>query len=721
MNFGALATCIGLLLINLSVRDTIAEALAAKSFYACGDWGLDDLMPPAGTSLDMNVSDSELLFNPVYIFDGYEPVRYTEIFSVSSGMLITRNEAKKNEFVYCPIGAGDNERYFGWYNPLFQYGSVDGDITSITDLGSYVVITTSSKTYAVDTANYIEDEGQRSLGIFTPILSPSSLISDRVGIDLNHRRAFVRTAIGSAIGFTSDGEIRVFSGYQWGEDMSQSKVHKTTKGLIRGAGYICSAEFVNDSYYLSYNIPLSTGHIKLNTLRLGTTEEAGNGFSHFDGDSGVSGTQLGWPDYTNRFQDNFPEKMFLNIKGVLNVLRPQYDGTTSVFHTALYEYTGDKFDKKLNKDVIDVYDGSKVYQSTDYIDVPCEVEIPEATGSSEGYTLYFLKSNFYLRSDRFSYKVADEITKGYEITNVIGTGVGEIEATSLSDIEFGMDLRADESEDIVTFNDNFTPSSAVTSQREVQGHRIRTTMRANSAGFQLTGIEIHYKRHDRTEIEETDTTSAVTSLSTGLLCHVNQKFKNLCMSEGRGSRLDVGAPFEGSLIRGSQSPIVIGNPATIVAGPDGNMTGIGIGVSSSYEFQSVLGSDTIGKTVMWWENGFPGTIYTAWTGSGVDVQKFRRGSSDSYWKHVAFIASTTTGLRDFYLDGVFQSASTLDSADAYKWGYPSVLIDNTAGGGLAGKGLIADLRIYDKQITDDELLFYIDNVLNNEGDYFNGY
>ena len=42
-----------------------------------------------------------------------------------SGRFFSRDEEKTNEFVYCPVSSGDNQKYVGWYNPLFQYGSVE--------------------------------------------------------------------------------------------------------------------------------------------------------------------------------------------------------------------------------------------------------------------------------------------------------------------------------------------------------------------------------------------------------------------------------------------------------------------------------------------------------------------------------------------------------------------------------------------------------------------
>ena len=44
---------------------------------------------------------------------------------------------------------------------------------------------------------------------------------------------------------------------------------------------------------------------------------------------------------------------------------------------------------------------------------------------------------------------------------------------------------------------------------------------------------------------------------------------------------------------------------------------------------------------------------------------------------------------------------------------PSIRID--------GQSLYSDIRMYNKEIDADQMLLYYNNIINNEGDYVNGY
>lgn len=730
--------------------------------YNVGDYEINSLGSSVGQTLDLNVTDGELTTDPsraVYWLDGYQEVAPSEIFTISSGIYIARDENKKNDFIYCPIGAGDNEKYFGWYNPLFQYGSVEGDITQILDMGSYVVITTSVRTYYVDTVNYSEDESQRSLGVFTPILPNAVLITDKTGVDFNQRNAFVKTGIGSAIGFTSDGEIRELSGYQWGSDLAQGKVHSITKGKIKNNSYYCQAAFVNDAYWLYYREPYTeAGHpyghtyYYTRTLRLGTTEESGYGFCRITGEQlegesiTLAGSTTGWPYTSNNLRMN---TLFIPIKGVLHVLRRQKEhwNTGGDGWVSLMEYTGDKFDNKINKDVVDIYEtvlATPSYVSTSYFPILSEIEFPEVTGTYESYFIYFLKSHFHLRADKFAFKVSDETTKGYEITDDKGAAVGELSPVSLSDVSFDMDARAGESEAIQATTEDFSPTSAVTLQRDVQDHRIRITLRGDASGFQLTGMQSHFKRHDRTELDETDTTNDILALNTDLYCRITGKKKNFAVGTGRASYFDVGAPIDDTPMRASADAIQSGT-ITLTTGPDGIYdtslyTGLIMGSGSWMEFQAPSITTPSSATIMFWYQSaqIGSSVITGWNSAETGLYKLYTdgstwfvknddydtdttiASTESSWTHIAFAFSCsfsffgfeTTNLK-VYKNGLLVNTIAIGSALENYIKAPSIRID--------GQSLYSDIRMYNKEIDADQMLLYYNNIINNEGDYVNGY
>jgi hypothetical protein len=705
------------------------SANGGDTFYYVGDYELNDIptLPATGVgggpTLDLNVSDQALTSDPsraVYWQEGYQPIGGTGIACSSNGIFLARNEQRKNEFVYSPIGAGDNRKYLGWYNPLFQYGSVDGEITQMLDMGSYVVITTKDKTYYVDTSNYTEDEGQIQSRIFTPILRSSVLISDRVGVGVNQKNAFVKTSTSSAIAITADGEIREFSGYTWGPDLAADKIKSITKGVISNGDLYCQGTYVNESFYFGYYSNFNT-----NTIRLGLTEESGNGFNEI-GDGGwnpsdFSGSIISFVRY------------FFNVQGILNV----YNGQ-NLFDTIppganpnmkqMYEYTGDKFDKKLNKDVLDFYDDSRVYQDTVYYDIEAEIEFPEVIGNSEAYFLYFMKSHFYLRKDRFAYKVADEDTKGYEITDDVGTGIGDIATITLDDVEFGMDVSIGEDESIFASNDNFTPTSAVVIQREVQDHRIRVILRADSSGFQLTGMESHFKRHDRTEFDSTDTIDSITDLSTGMFFHLNENIKNLCVGVTRAATFDSGTPINGALLGKSPDPFLESGFVTVLLGPDvSSLTGLDFS-SAKIEFQAPSVGSVAFVTIMFWHFFYNLDIYTGWTPEGENQYRFFSDGtffnieSDSgvittstpidagNWNHTAFIYDGTKW--NVYRNGVLNFSSS--SIGIENWiKSQSIRIE--------GSGRLSDVRMYNKALSQKDLELYYNNILNNSGDYLDGY
>jgi hypothetical protein len=687
---------------NTDLNDFYSDAAYYLTDY---DINAADLLPApgAGPTLNLNISDTELISDSSRATlwqSGYQPIEGTGVACSSSGMFLARNEARKNEFVYCPIGSGDNRKYFGWYNPLFQYGSVDGDITKMIDMGSYVLITTKSNTYYIDTVNYIEDEGQRSAGVFTPILSQSVSISDVIGVAAKQADAFIRTAKGSAMAITSDGEIREFAGYQWGPDLTIGKVSSITKGDIYRNNLYCQASFANDTYYLGYHngLPFSSGGA-VSTLRLGTTEESGHGFSELEGGGWNLNRLLNSSTYLGQ-EIFFSPHFFYNVNGSLHITRDnEIDDLISI-----YEYTGDKFDKKLNKDVIDLYTDVGGYQYTEYRDIPVEIEFPEVTASSEDYFLYFLKANYYLRADRYGYKVTNETLKGYEI------GDDDLELVSLSDTTFGMDARIGETDDVVAANEGFSPSSAVVLQREVQGHRVRLMLRADAAGWQLTGMEAKFKRHIRKNIQDTTTTISNVALNTGLFCHITEKLSNLAVGSSVGSTFDIGAPLEGAKIgRSADGRLIDGATAITVTGPGSGNAGF----ASNGDIDFMSNSEAFSPynyTVMFWSiSQFGDTninkVTTAYTTSSGNVFD---GNVTTGWRH--FCYRVRSSALDLYIDGVLDSSIVISP-------FGHISSDSIR----VGKGEYSDIRMYNKTITEEQLLFYIDNILNNNGDYFNGY
>jgi hypothetical protein len=668
-----------------------------QTHYKLVDYELDyySALVSGSVPIGLNGSDSALDIKTPLWQDGYATMPTNTVAEESNAMLLIKREG--SEIDYCPIAPGDNQKYIGRYNPFFQFSKgVNGEVTMIKDLGDSCLITTKDKSYRIDTGNKYEDEDQQALAIYTPFLSDVAILNKNMGVNLNQRLATVDGAEGKLISLTSDGAIREFSGFSWGVNLSKDKVNSITNGIIKENSYSCTGAYSDDAYYLTYVIE-DFIEAKQYTIRMGNTEEAGLGFSVFTGENNASG----WPYHSTPSTANIngDYNNHIVINDVLYVVRKNIPSTETWL--PLMEYTGDKFDKKINKDVIDEFDASAILTGTTYYPIGIEMEFPEMTPSSESYFLYYLKSNYYLRADRFAYKVTDEEnTAGWEITD------SNIELASLNDVEFGMDARIGESETIVASNNGFEPTSAVVLQREVQDHRIRLTLRGSTAGFQLTGMEAHFKRHNRTELSSTTTTSNTTELNTGLYCLINQHLANYAVGSGRSSMFDMGVPIEGGFILPSNAPQVVGTAATIVTGPDGTNTGISLQAGASYEWEAPQATGN--PTIMFWEKDFSGRVVAGWTSSEADKVQID-GASTSVWVHTAYVYNGTGW--DYYVDGIL----VLTSVESLPAGAtnPSILIE--------GEGLVADVRMYNKNLTAEQILFYYNNVIDNEGDYVNGY
>jgi hypothetical protein len=713
---------------------------ASEAYYKLVDYELDTYAAIVATTTPagLNNADNGLSIGTPLWQDGYQPMPTSTIADTSNAMLLVKREG--SEINYCPIMSGDAQKYLGYYNPLYQFSrGVNGEVTLIKDVGNGCLVTTKDRSYYIDTASKIEDEGQRSLAIYTPILADVAMLNKNIGVELNQRKAVVEANEGSLMGFTSDGAIRHFSNLRWGVDLAKDKMHSITKGLVKEYGLQCSANFSNDAYYLTYVIASNTfndsEYNKYYTLRLGTTEESGFGFAKFTGEPDADEPALrdelgdvagslayaeqakGWPFIApDTIGDT--DNAFLVIKDVLYVLRRDVRYSWN----ALLEYTGDKFDKKMNKDVVDGYNGeTATYDSTVYYDINAEIEFPEVTPESEGDFLYFLRANFYLRADRFSYKVTSEATKGYEIDD------SNIEKVSLSDTEFSMDARAGEGNDIKASNEAFEPTKSVVLRRDVQDHRIRLTLRADSAGFQLTGMESHYKRDIRKNIGDTDTQTDIEALNTDMFVHINETIANLCVGATRSSTFDIGAPIEGAFIGHSPLPQIEGASPSLTTGPTGENDAIV--VNSDMEFETIPPIALTGATLMLWRKvddvmevkwgwnsnndnyyviDVDGTTLTFYVISNYIKTILFTDTDATEWLHYAIIYNAGWKL--------YKSGIEIDtSAEALETflNYPSLRTD--------GIGTFADLRAYNKALTEEQLNLYYNNFLNEDGDYTNGY
>jgi len=691
-----------------------------NAHYHVGDYEINGLNACVGEKLDMNITDEELVLRDMYWADGYVELPNSGELDATGAFIVAKNDV--NGLAYCPIMTGDNQKYLGWYNPFFQFSNgIKGEVTSIKDIsGGYCLITTEKRSYTLNTVQYNNSAlapDFTELPIWTYTLNAVQLASDTIGIRSIQKKTLVPTEDGKLIALNSDGGVRVFTGYGWGADLAKDRVHAITKGLIQENNFTATGAYADNAYYLAYKIPwtyypqgsgINVSANTSETLRLGMTEEAGYGWTEISGNPTPGINPVGgfgaealayWESVLGWLFVWSAGDVFVTIKGKLYVVRSMYDGSAHAW-SSLLEYTGDKFDKKLNKDVVDIYSGTiatPVYESTTYYDITGEIEFPEKTGSSEGMFLYFMKANFFLRADRYAYKVGNETLKGYEITD------SDLEVITLADNTFGMDARIGETDDIVASNDGFEPTSAVVLQRNVQDHRIRLTLRASAGGFQLTGFDARFKRHDRTEISETTTTETTFELNTGLYCLVNENLLNFAVGTGRASLFDSGIPIEGAFIQPSNVPQTSGTAVSLTTGPSGVASkAMTFSADSVYEWQApaVTGSPTI----MFWEKDFTGQVIAGWTGGELD-QYAVTGIDSADWQHTAYVY-TGSGW-SYYINGVYQSATTESMASGAT--SPSIVI--------RGAGTVADVRMYNKNLTADELLFYYNNVINNEGDY----
>lgn len=723
-----------------------ASALEGLTYHHVGNFLLNDLpTAPGGTFLDMNITDQDLVSRTVYWQDGYVEMPANKILETSSAMLLIKKQ--EEEFVYSPISSGDDQKYLGWYNPFFQFSrGVNGNITTIIDLGTYCVITSRQRTYYIDTVNKIQESDIAALGIYTPILSDVVQIDGNIGVEEYHRNAMIKTKEGKVMALTSDGAIRQFASYKWGVDLAKGKVHAITKGKITSENRPANAAFANDAYYLfhTYRNPEETKTFQ-DTLRLGTTEEAGYGFSIFTGEGAIEfdeTVQLGWP-YFASFNPTGDLISALVIKDVLNVFRRQQEvnGNPLSRLLVLHQYTSDFFDNKLNIDAVDLYQFggglTRPFDSTIFFPIDVEIEFPEITGSEESMFLYFLKANFYLRRDPFSF-VPDEQLRAYQITN------DDLTPVTLSDIKFDLEARVGETDDIVDFSNNFEPDKSVVLQRDVQDHRIRLRLSGDNGGFRLTGFDAYFKRHKRKSIGETDTNSIITALNSNMFFWFDERQKNSCMYTGKLTFLSGGAPIDGAFIRGSQEPVYNELGSVILgAGPTGLQNATEFRDGALFEFQSQLetiGGSTDPLTYMFWNREFFGQttdpkFQIGWAEDELnflEIGELEAGLnwaikitvngvltehdtginvSIDTWRHFAVVFSGAGSLV-FYVDGVIQFTT------GPVFTQQSFVTQSIRLGGFAA---FYDVRAYRSALTTEQILFYIDNILNKEGDFVNGY
>ena len=156
----------------------------------------------------------------------------------------------------------------------------------------------------------------------------------------------------------------------------------------------------------------------------------------------------------------------------------------------------------------------------------------------------------------------------------------------------------------------------------------------------------------------------------------------------------------------SNLPQIVGAVASIVEGPNGTQTGISFPGGTSYEWQAPQVSGN--PTIMFWERNLSGRVVAGWSSDEADKVEIDGNVSGS-WQHTAYVYNGTGWT--IYTDGTL-AGTTTESLPVGATS-PSILIE--------GAGEVADVRMYNKNLTAEQILFYYNNVMDNQGEYVNGY
>jgi len=166
-----------------------------------------------------------------------------------------------------------NGASIGYYNEAHQRTKFQDGIRAFVDIGDYLVVCTSNKTYMYRLQSF------NNVGTLESVfqLTTPSRIDDTIGVlDVG---TIAQISEGRFIAVCSDASVRIFDTVRWGADLSLDKV-KTSEIKKMQVGSV--AVYWQGAYYLWYRKDSTDTHNE-NTLRLAVEDAAGEGWTTYGG------------------------------------------------------------------------------------------------------------------------------------------------------------------------------------------------------------------------------------------------------------------------------------------------------------------------------------------------------------------------------------------------------------------------------------------------------
>lgn len=165
----------------------------------------------------------------------------------------------------------------GYYNTALQVNRLKDGVRAFIDIGDYVIVCTSNKTYMYR-INSFNNVG--SLESVFQLTTPAR-IDDKIGvIDVG---TISQISEGRFIAVCSDASVRIFDTVRWGSDLSLDKIKSSEIKKMQNGSV---SAYWQGAYYLWYRKDSTDTH-NTNTLRLAVEDAAGEGWTTYGGDSWI--------------------------------------------------------------------------------------------------------------------------------------------------------------------------------------------------------------------------------------------------------------------------------------------------------------------------------------------------------------------------------------------------------------------------------------------------
>jgi hypothetical protein len=429
------------------------------------DFIIDDTLPPndpgqpspileVGVEEGVATSDETLIAGGEFLLTRFfQPLPNGIVNEVTPGFVFVGNrDAKKLPY----SSVGDVPRRVGYYQPAFQFFSLDDSLRFIVGNPDSVIVCCTKSTYR-GTIFTERNVGNTNVGEVIAQLEPVTVIDADVGV-LDYG-SIAKMDTGRFIAHCSDSSIRVWEGRQWGIDLSRFKVQSEIKKIFNGSVGV----YNSDGYYLLWYSSDKSSPVRDKCLRYGLAEDVGKGWCFY------SGSRFPFPvanvgaissiDPTEKKQlilcyDNAARTM---------VQVETFDGPTGSNYT--------RSDVDLEGEVNEAI-------------IPWKVQYRELTGSQESYFCVHQQTNIYVRP----------VSPDKLLSNQFGIDV-KIGADGVNDIDSAISVDA-------TGDAFFFKESA-----KITGHRLQISAESteNREGCIVRGYDTKYRVQDRRDLTLTST------------------------------------------------------------------------------------------------------------------------------------------------------------------------------------------------------------------------